>query len=239
MNFALIFAGGIGSRMGSEKPKQFLEVDGIPIIVHVLLHFQKHSKIDGIVIASKGEYVAYCKELCEKYSIEKLLKVVPGGMTGQGSIYNGLKIIAEEYSRNPESDIVLIHDGVRPAISEKLISDNIRCVEDFGNSITVAKAIETVIRIDDAGKVRETVDRSECRNAKAPQCFRVDDIWIAHKRALKDGITDSIDSATLMSLYGTVLHTVECGPENIKITTPNDYYMFRAMYMAEKKGEVL
>ncbi len=239
MNYALIFAGGVGSRMGSSTPKQFLEVDNIPIIIHVLKHFETNKMIDGIIIVSKAEYIDYCNELCDKFNITKKLDCVAGGQTGQGSIYNGLKALVENYSKDPANDIVLVHDGVRPMITDELITDNIDCVKKYGNSITVSKAIETVIRINKEGVVCDTVDRSECRNAKAPQCFVLGDIYKTHNKALEDGVTNAIDSATLMSEYGADLHTVECGPENIKITTPNDYYMFRAMYLSEKEGNII
>lgn len=236
MNYVLIFAGGVGSRMGSDIPKQFLLVDNKPIIMHVIEKFDSHKEIDGILIVSKEEYIDKCRDLCKEYGFSKVLDVVKGGETGQGSIYNGLCALVSNYSKDKYNDIVLVHDGVRPLITHELISNNIACVKKNGNSISVSKAIETVIRIDEDGMVKDTVDRSECRNAKAPQCFILGDLFDTHEKALSQGIRDSIDSATLMSRYGTNLHTVECEPENIKITTPNDYYMFKGMYDAEKNG---
>ena len=232
MNYVVIFAGGVGSRMGNPTPKQFLKVDNKPIIIHVVEKFSNHPLIDGIVVVSKEEYINYCRELSEEYHTVKVLDVVAGGKNGQESIYNGVNAIYQNFSKNPKEDIVLIHDGVRPVITEQLITDSIRSVLKYGNSIAVSKAIETVIRVDEEGTVVDTVDRSECRNAKAPQCFILEDLWQTHQRAIKEGVLDTIDSATLMSRYGVTLHTVECEPENIKITTPNDYYMFQALYHA-------
>lgn len=239
MNYAVIFAGGVGARMGSQTPKQFLEVDEKPILIHTVEHFSKHPMIDGVVIVSKEDYIEYCYELIEKFCVSGVLKVLPGGETGQQSIYNGVNYLYQNVSQEPERDIVLIHDGVRPLIDEKLITDSITCTMKNGNSIAVARAIETIIRVDADGMVADTVDRSECRYAKAPQCFYLCDIWEAHQRAIQEGKNNIIDSATLMSMYGHELFTVECREENIKVTTPNDYYMFKAMFEARKKGEAL
>ena len=239
MNYAVIFAGGIGSRMGSSVPKQFLEVDGKPILVHVAEKFSSHPLIGGIVIASKEEYIGKCLELIRRYGLKKVVNVIPGGPTGQETIYNGVREVYLNHSANPDRDIVLIHDGVRPLITEELITESIACTERNGNSIAVSNAIETVIRVDRNGTVTGTVDRSECRHAKAPPCFFLKELWEVHSRAKEDGVINAIDTATLMSMYGCKLHTTPCGPENIKITTPGDYYMFQAIYEARKRGEVL
>lgn len=231
-NYAVIFAGGVGSRMGSETPKQFLMVGDKPIIIHVLEVFDSHPLIAGIVVVCVDTHIAECTHLVERFGLQKVLAIIPGGDTGQHSIRNGIKYLVEHHAASSKDDIVLIHDGVRPLIDHDLISRSIACTETHGNSVAVSKAIETVIVIDDDGHIERTVDRSRCRNAKAPQCFRLGDIWTNHLRAEADGIDDAIDSATLMSHYDVQLFTTDCMAENIKITTPNDYYMFRGMYEA-------
>lgn len=236
LNNVVIFAGGIGSRMGSSLPKQFLKVDSKPIIIHTIEKFSKHKSIDNIIVVCKEEYIELCRKMINKFNINKVCAVIAGGATGQQSIYNGLNYLVNNICVKDE-DIVLIHDGVRPVIGEGLISKSIECVKKNGSSIAVSKAIETVIKISIDGKIVETIDRSLCRNAKAPQCFYLKDIWRVHQLALRDGKKDSIDSATLMSSYGYTLHTTECASENIKITTPNDYYMFKALYVAKKEGK--
>lgn len=229
MNYALIFAGGVGSRMGSAIPKQFLKVDDKPIIIHVIEKFAYHPEIDGIVIVCKEEYIENCQKYIREYNVPKVMQILPGGNNGQGSIRNGLQYLVN-HSNDTSKDIVLIHDGVRPLITEDLITRSISCVKANGNSIAVASAIETVIIVDENGKIMDTVDRSRCRNAKAPQCFYLNDIWETHQKAVSDGNLNMIDSATLMSLYGFELFTTDCSQENIKITTPNDYYMFKGIY---------
>ena len=234
MNYALIFAGGTGSRMGSDIPKQFMEVDNKPIIIHTVELFEKCEDIDGILIVCIASYINYCKDLINRFDIKKVIDVIHGGDTGQESIYNGLNYLNNNVSKNPNKDIVLIHDGVRPLIDIELINRNIECVKSNGNCISVAKAIETIITTNELGEMEQSIDRSKCRYAKAPQSFILNDIYKTHLRAIKDGKTNIIDSATMMSLYGYKLHTVECKNENIKITTPIDYYMFKAIYSAGK-----
>lgn len=234
MNYVIIFAGGVGARMGSDRPKQFLKVDGKPILAHTIEKFEKHPDINGIIVVSNKDYIGNCKELMSIYRLTKVFDVIAGGETGQLSIYNGLKHLVKNVSKNSNEDIVLVHDGVRPLINKDLITDSIRCCKVNGNSIAVSKAIETVIRVDQNGKLKETVDRSECRYAKAPQCFKIADLWSAHMWAMTIKDFSFIDSATLMSRYGYELHTTECSAENIKITTPNDFYTFEALYHAKK-----
>ena len=224
MNAALIFAGGIGSRMGSDTPKQFLEWNGKAIIIHTLNVFERHPSIDMIVIACKEDWMDYTAGLIRKEGLKKVVSIVPGGATALDSQYNGLKEIKRIC--HDEKTAVLIHDGVRPLVDERTITANIESVWQKDNAVTVTKAIETVITIDDRGAVREVLDRNFCRMAKAPQSFFLDDILMAHEQAIRDGKHDFIDSASMMIHYGHTLHTVMGEPENIKITTPSDYYMF-------------
>lgn len=224
MNIALIFAGGIGSRMGSDTPKQFLEWNGKAIIIHTLNVFEKHSDIDEIVIACKEDWIDYTKELIEKEGLSKVVAIVPGGKTALESQYNGLKKIKQLHSG--EDVAVLIHDGVRPLVDAATVKRNIDSVWQFGNAITVTNAIETVIKINEEESVVEILNRDYCRMAKAPQSFKLDDILFAHEKAITDGMHNFIDSASMMIHYGFTLHTVMGEPENIKVTTPSDYYMF-------------
>ena len=127
MNTAVIFAGGVGKRMHAKDiPKQFLKMHDKPIIVHTLELFEEHPEIDAIVVACVSNYIGYMNELVRKYNLKKVQKIVPGGKSGQESIFNGLK--AAEMIGNRDKDIVLIHDGVRPLINAKTIEDNIESV---------------------------------------------------------------------------------------------------------------
>lgn len=238
MNIAVIFAGGVGSRMHSkERPKQFLEMYNKPIIIHTLEYFQNHSMIDAIVVVCIEGWIPYLKELLYKFRIEKVRKVVPGGKTGQLSIYNGLKA-AEELAENQKS-VVLIHDGVRPLITEKLITDNIESVVRYGSAITTAKVKETILVVNEEDASIDYVpSRNNSRVAKAPQSFWLSDILSTHEKALAKGETEWIDSCTMMQRYGFKMHLIDGPIQNIKITTPEDFYTMRAILEAKENEQI-
>ena len=237
MNVALIFAGGTGSRMNSRtKPKQFLELHGKPIIIYTIELFENHPQIDAIVVVCLEEWIPYLRRLTQKFSITKANTVVPGGNTGQESIWNGLQEIHRLF---PLDSVVLVHDGVRPLIDEDTITRCITSVKRFGNAITTAPAIETIlIKEEEENKVAEIMDRNCCLLARAPQCFLLKDLYSAHVKARKADKSDFIDSASMMMDYGMSLHTVPGPVENIKITTPTDYYMFRAITDARENSQI-
>lgn len=237
MNIAVIFAGGVGSRMHSkDKPKQFLEMYNKPIIIHTIEYFEKNLEIDAIVVVCVADWFDYLEKLLYRFRIDKVKKVVPGGATGQLSIYNGL--VAAKEIAGEEKSVVLIHDGVRPLISDKLITENIRSVEKYGNSITSGIVKETIVEIDDDHDIKLVPDREHSRVAKAPQCFYLDDILLAHTKALNEGKTNFIDSCTMMQYYGYRLHMTDGPYENIKITTPDDFYTMRAILEAKENAQI-
>lgn len=238
-NTVLIFAGGTGQRMNSKTlPKQFLELHGKPIIIYTLEQFDNHPHVDGIVVVCLDGWHDYLKKLLRKFDIEKVKAIVSGGETGQESIFNGLSKLAELYE---DGDIVMIHDGVRPLIDAETISENIACAAQHGSAITVAPPVETVTVNDAAetGLVGSIIDRKNCRMAKAPQSFLLGNIVKAHMRARQEGKLDFIDSASLMQYYGYKLYTVEGKATNIKITTPTDYYLFRAIIDARENQQIM
>ncbi len=235
MNNVLIFAGGAGRRMNSRsKPKQFLKLYGKEIIIHTLENFQNHPEVDNIVVVCIKGWIGYLQKLLAQYGMDKVRIIVAGGKTGQESIYNGLCALSDFA---PTDSIVLVHDGVRPFVTDTLISDCIKSVEKNGSAITVTPAIETIVELD-GKKIQSITDRSKCFHAKAPQCFRLGDLLKAHKKALKDGKTDMIDSASLMKYYGYDLYVVPGSADNIKITTPSDFYAFRALYDARENQQI-
>lgn len=238
MNIAVIFAGGVGKRMHSKEcPKQFLKIYNKPIIIHTLEYFEKHPLIDAIVISCVEEWMPYLEELIYKYRIEKVKKVVVGGETGQLSIYNGLK--AAEDVANGEKAIVLIHDGVRPLINAKLITDNIESVKKNGSAITTAVVKETILVVNEGtATINYVPSRKNSRVARAPQSFWLNDILNAHEKALSEGKKDYIDSCTMMQEYGCDLFLVDGPGENIKITTPEDFYIMRAILEAKENAQI-
>lgn len=238
MNIAVIFAGGVGRRMNSkDRPKQFLLVHGKPIIVHTIELFEYHEQIDGIVVVCVEDWIPYMEEMKYRYRLDKIGMIVPGGKTGQMSIYNGLCAAEEIYG--VEDNIVLIHDGVRPLINEKTIADNIDCVKSNGTAITCTAVKETVILVDGDSKVTQVPSREQSRLAQAPQSFWLKDILKVARMAITAGYTDMIDSCTMMRAYGFELSAVIGPSENIKITTPDDFYTFRALYDARENEQLM
>ncbi len=237
MNIAVIFAGGVGSRMNSKaKPKQFLNMHGKPIIIHTLEKFEEHKEIDAIVVACIQEWIPYLEKLLKKYNLEKVAKLVPGGINGQESIYLGL--CAAENIAKQEKNIVLIHDGVRPLINQKVISSSISSVKLHGSAIACVKVKETVLLVDDNNGICEIPNRACSRLARAPQSFWLDEILEAHKRARKENLLDFIDSCSMMQHYGKKLYLIDSPEENIKITTPEDFYIMRAMIDAKEDSQI-
>lgn len=233
-NVAVIFAGGAGKRMNTvSRPKQFLELNGKPIIIYTLELFDNHPDIDGIVVVCIRGWSEYLMKQLRKFEINKVVEIVEGGETGQLSIYNGLVAVENNFG----SDIcVLIHDGVRPLIKEQTISDNIECVSRFGSCITCVKATETFVVVK--GEDFEIPSRPNSLIARAPQSFLLKDILKAHRTALSEGKKDFIDSCTMMSHYGYKLHTILGPDENIKITTPTDFFIFRAMVEVHENQQI-
>lgn len=227
MNVAIIFAGGTGQRMNSgTKPKQFLELHGKPIIVYTLEHFEQHELIDAIIVVCVEGWIDYLRSLLDRFRITKVAAVVPGGSTGLLSRYNGVRKASELY---PADTICLMHDGVRPMIDHNIITKNIQSVQAHGSGVTVAPAIETVAIGAEGMKVGEIVDRSKCQMAKAPQSFYLGELMSAHQQAIDSGVEDCIDTAYLMQQSGREIFAVEGSSDNIKITTPTDFYTFRAL----------
>ncbi|MDE6649086.1 MAG: 2-C-methyl-D-erythritol 4-phosphate cytidylyltransferase [Muribaculaceae bacterium] len=225
-NIAVIFAGGTGRRMKSaSRPKQFLELNGKPIIIYTLELFENHPGIDGIVVACLEEWIPYLKKLIVRFGISKVGSIVPGGDTGQESIYNGLKAAETIYGDDVN---VLIHDGVRPLITHETISDNIDALKIYGNAITCVPATETCLVNQTDGSI-VIPKRDDTIIVRAPQSFRLVEILSAHEMARKEGRKDFIDSCSLMNHYGYKLHPIMGPMENIKITTPADFYIFRAI----------
>lgn len=228
MNIAVIFAGGVGSRMKARDiPKQFLKIHGKEVIAHTIEKFQNHPLVNHIVVVCVPGWLEYCKDIIEKYSYSKVGMVVPGGESGQLSIYNGLVAAKEKYG--VEDSIVLIHDGVRPLIDSKTITDNIASVRAYGSAITTIPAKESVLITGSEG-VKEIPERSSIRIAKAPQSFYLKDIISAHEKAMDEQKFSFVDSASLMKFYGHEIFLVEGEDNNIKITTQDDYFAVQAIF---------
>ncbi|MBR4289534.1 MAG: 2-C-methyl-D-erythritol 4-phosphate cytidylyltransferase [Oscillospiraceae bacterium] len=231
---AVIFAGGVGQRMtNSTKPKQFLEVNGKPILVYTLEKFQTHPDIDHVVLVCVRDWIDYAKMLIRRYELTKVETVIPGGSNGHQSRYLGLKKTRDLYG----DCMVLIHDGVRPLIDHKTITDCIESVETKGSAVVGTSSTETiaVVKSDSECKI---IPREQCVLLRAPQCFRLGEIIRLFDQAEEEGIVDCIDAATLMQYYQKNIIIINGPPENIKITTPLDFFVFKGILEIQNSKEV-
>lgn len=234
---ALIFAGGTGKRMtGSSVPKQFLLLGGRPIIAYTLDHFAKHPQVTGITVVCLESWIDYLREVVDSQGYATPVTIIPGGTTGQESRLLGIRSIHGAHPGD-EDAIVLVHDGVRPLIDEKTITDCIKSVRAYGCTATTAPAIETVILTNEDGTVERLEDRDRCRLARAPQGFRTEELWRGYERAEEEG-RDFLDSVSLMAGYGHTIYTVEGPAENIKVTTPADYFAFKSFMDMQDLGQL-
>lgn len=238
MNIAVIFAGGVGQRMKTNGiPKQFLEINNVPIIIHTLRVFENAKNIDTIVVPCIKTHIEYLRELVEKFNITKVKSIIEGGSIGQQSIINGLNE-ANKLSKN-DNDIVLIHDGVRPIIDEDLINENIECVKKHSTAITCLHQRETTVISASHERVEDITIRDNTYVARAPQSFFLRDILEAENKSLENNDLSCVDSCDVMKKYGKYKepYIVLCGNDNLKVTTPEDYYIVEALINRNKEKE--
>lgn len=227
MNVALVFAGGTGIRMRTTgKPKQFIELYGKAIIIYTLEIFEHHEEIDYIIVPCLSGWEEHLASLVDFYGLKKVKKIITGGANTQESKMKALEALKEVCA---DDDIVLLHDAVRPLITKKLISDNIASVKRYGSAISAVPFTETAIVSDDGEKSNRTIVRNTLYVAKAPQSFYYSDALSAHTLGVEMPYTITIDTVSLMTELGREVHMVPCESTNIKITTPEDYYIFKAL----------
>ncbi len=229
VSIGVIFAGGIGSRMGSRAvPKQFLEIHGKPILIHTLERFESHPAIDGIALATHPDWRELTERLLRRHEITKARWVVNGGETGQESRHKALRAVSADVE-DPSDTLVLLHDGVRPLVSDQLITANIEMALKKGNAITCTKFNETVA-VSSNDVISAVIPRDHIYAAQAPQTFHLDEILALYDQAVAEGESNSIDSCTLMEAHGRQLYRVDGPRSNIKITTAEDFYVCRTYF---------
>ena len=235
MNYAIILAGGVGQRMrNSGMPKQFLEVHGKPIIIYTLQKFERCDDIDEVVIACNVYWMDHMKELLGRYGIKKAKRVIPGGKDRQESVKNGISAITELGAG--DDDIVVIHDGVRPLIETAIISENVRVANKYGNAMTVRPVIESVvITEEETARFDNFKKRDATYSLTSPQTFKLSIL-----RQTYDDIENVnqpiplLDTALAYTLLGNDIHIIKENNNNLKVTTPEDYYILKAMLELEE-----
>ena len=232
-NIAIIIAGGSGSRMGQDIPKQFINVYDKPVLIYTLEGFQKHPMVDiiGVVCIDGWHDVvwAYAKQ----FNISKLQWIVSGGATGQESIRNGVYNLEGKCS---EEDIVVIHDGIRPLVDETVLSDVIVTCEKYGNAVTSLPYNEQIFVVDDEISTVKYIPRETLRRVSTPQAYRFGKLDRAYHEAFEKeiGIYGSSYANTMMVELGERLYFAAGSDKNIKLTTPDDLEMFKA-YLAKDR----
>ena len=232
MNIALILAGGSGSRTEQSVPKQFISIYEKPIIIYTLEAFQNHPEIEGMIVTCIEGWHDVLKGYAAAAGITKLRWIVDGGDNGQSSARNAL--LALEDVCKPE-DIVIIHDAVRPMISQEIITDCILKAKEYGSGLSAIRCQETIMRTEDGKAGHMGIDRNDIMRVQTPQAYQYGKALWAHKEALKRGITNAVYTNTLMMELGEELH-FSCGSnKNIKITTLEDIDIFTGPVMPPKE----
>ena len=231
-NIALIIAGGVGARMKQDIPKQFINVQDKPVIIYTLEAFQRHKSIDAIyAVCLEGWQdilIAYAKQ----FGITKLEAVVKGGDTGQQSIRNGLFELAKKY--HDDDDIVLIHDSIRPMVSEDIITDNIKVCREYGNATVVIPCTSVMLKTEGSVVSNDQIPRENLKITQTPQSFFINELIEVHKEAINKNLLPSIASCALYIEMGKKVYLSKGSEKNIKLTTPEDIEIFQALLKAEK-----
>lgn len=230
---AMVLAGGVGARMRGPVPKQFMVVRDKPVLVYTIEAFQRAVAVDGIVVVSLPEWAGIVEQYVKDRSLSKVMAVVPGGTTGFESIRHGLHYLEEHRSQD---DIILIHDGVRPLLTEEVINANIAGVEKYGNAVTAVPATEALLYTSGGETSSQVVERSHIARTQTPQSLRLRDLSLIHRQADEMGIHDSVATCTLLVETGHVVHTVMGDNSNFKLTSPEDVALFEA-YLDAKGWE--
>lgn len=234
MNIGLLIAGGSGNRMGQDIPKQFMHVDGAPIIIHTLQCFQQHPGIGAIGVVCLKGWETVLQSYANQFNVTKLKWVFSGGNSGMESIHNGIYGLKEEGC--DDDDLILIHDAVRPLLSQDIISSNIATCQAYGYAITGIKCREAILKSNDGFTTKTSIPRDTLIRTQTPQTFKLKNIINAHELAKVKGIADSVASCTLIAELNEdiEMHIVPGSEKNIKITTVEDLEILKALMHTEK-----
>lgn len=228
-NYALITAGGIGNRMGQDIPKQFMTVDNVPVIIYTLQAFQSHPEIEGICVPCLAGWEVVLQSYANQYNITKLKWICPGGESNQESIYNGLKTLKKAGCN--DQDIVMIHDGVRPLVSQEIIANNIETCKNYGYAVTGLVCKEAIMRLEDETVQKLDIPREQLIRTQTPHTYHLGDLLKRHEEARSKGIVNTVASCTLMAELGiNDQHWVVGSEKNgLKLTKPEDVELFLAL----------
>ncbi|HKR00547.1 MAG TPA: 2-C-methyl-D-erythritol 4-phosphate cytidylyltransferase [Pyrinomonadaceae bacterium] len=215
MNVAIIAAAGQGKRLGGGRAKQFLELAGVPVIIHTLEKFERCVLIQEVIVALPAAEAAGFLELAGKYGLRKLARVVPGGATRAESVWRGLQAV-----RAATAEVVAVHDGVRPFVTPEEIERTVLAAQTSGAAILAAPAVDTIKEVENERVVR-TFERASLRRALTPQCFHYALLRRAYEQS-PEKVACATDDSSLVEALGAKVTIVEGDARNIKITRPED-----------------
>jgi 2-C-methyl-D-erythritol 4-phosphate cytidylyltransferase len=215
MNIAIIAAAGQGTRVGADRPKQFLELAGVPIIIHTLKIFEQCTAIQEVIAVLPAQDASTFLTLAGKYALRKLARVVPGGATRAESVWRGLQSV-----RAATAEIIAVHDGVRPFVTVEEIEQTVRAAHACGAAILTVPVIDTIKEVNNSQIVR-TLERTSLQRALTPQCFRYELLRRAFKQS-PELVASATDDSSLVESLGVTVTTIEGNARNIKITRPED-----------------
>lgn len=232
MTIALLTAAGTGTRMGQDIPKQFMYVEDKPLIIHTMEAFQNHPSIDKILVVTLPSWIEVLKAYAKQYNITKLEWIIPGGNSGQESIYNGLKELEKHCNKD---DIIMIHDGNRCNISSEIISDSLVTYNKFGGAVAVIPCVEVVYYSDDSGNTaNKSLPRENLFRTQTPHTYSLEKLLWAHSQAKEKGITNTAATCGLMTELGEKIYFSKGSEQNLKITTVDDLMIFKALLHTKK-----
>ena len=223
MNIAIVLAGGTGSRMSLDMPKQFAVVKGKPIMAYTLSVFQNSHLVDSIYLVSHKEYFEQSKQIINEYKLNKVKTVIEGGQTRQESVFNALRQINAK-----DDDIILIHDCARPLVDEQIIKDNIEQCQLRDAVETAVKAVDTTIEVSEE-QFENSLNRDKLYQVQTPQTFKYRLIKEAHENAIKNELDNITDDAQLVAKLGHKVFIVNGKKTNLKVTTNEDLKILEAL----------
>lgn len=231
MNIALLTAAGVGNRMHLDIPKQFLYIEGKPVILYTMEAFQKHPQIDAIIVVTLRNWEETVRAYAKDYGIDKLKWVAIGGRTGQESIKNGVRELAKHCDKN---DVIMVHDGNRPFVSDEIISDSLATFQEYGSAVAAMPCIEAIFRSPNGKASNDSIPREQLFRTQTPHTYTLEKMLWAHERAEELGIENTTATCVLMQMLGERVYFSKGSDKNIKLTTQDDLDIFRAML---KRGE--
>lgn len=235
MNYVIIIAGGVGSRLGAKVPKQFVEVLGKPVIAYTMEHFQNHPDIDAIELVCVDGFQDHLQGIADKYGITKVLKIVKGGSEYERSIMNG--VAGLEGIAKPD-DLVIIHWAASPFLSEEIITDNIRVCKEKGNAITASYSY-LLYGTNDGDCAKKSINRETFMTLAAPQSFKYSVITDIYRQVEEKHMFDYVEAHTpaFMAELGIPIYFSKGSHTNIKITEKEDVDLFLGYLLAKRYNE--